>query len=48
MKEALCLCGQRVITFDGLCKECMFIGEQLQRELKWKRKYDGRSRKKAA
>jgi hypothetical protein len=38
----LCKCGGRAVSYDGLCKECVFIREALQRELKWKRRYDRR------
>jgi hypothetical protein len=41
-----CLCGNKAITHDGLCKECFFIREEIRYELKWKEKYDGRFKKK--
>jgi hypothetical protein len=43
LAKGRCRCGGRAITSEGLCKECLFIRERMQMELKWKRKYDGRS-----
>jgi hypothetical protein len=38
----MCKCGDKAVTPDGLCKTCMFIRDEMRRELEVKRRYDRR------
>lgn len=43
LKIMKCLCGEKAITPDNLCKECLFIKARIHYELRFK-KYDRRGK----